>query len=156
MANYEPFEPERTPFETNGGRAESMRAEERRRAGERSLGGLLRELSEETSAFVQAELALARRETAEKIEVAQRGAKLLAAGTVILGLGLWALTAAAVYGLATELPLWAAALITGLVVLTIGGICLAIAKRNMTTKLEPERTVRSLRATRSLAKEHLR
>ncbi len=160
MATYQPFEPEQTPYETtgDGGRTAAARAEERRRAEEaRSIGGLFRELTEETSAFVQAEIALARRETAEKLEMAQRGAKQLVTGAVVLGLGLWALTAALIYGLATELPLWASALIVGALVLTVGGIFLAMAKRNMASrKLEPERTVRSLKATRNMAEEHLR
>lgn len=159
MATYQPFEPEQRPFEQpDGGRTASARAEEQRRAEEaRSLGGLFRELTEETSAFVQAEIALARRETSEKLEMAQRGAKQLAAGAVVFGLGLWALTAALVFALAMAMPLWASALIVGAVILALGGVFLSSAKKNMASRrLEPERTVRSLKATRSMAGEHLR
>jgi hypothetical protein len=135
--------------------------EERRReeavAGAASLGTLFRELTNETAAFVQAEMALARKEANEKFDNAKRGAVALASAAVIGGLGLWALVATMMWAIALVLPIWAAALITAGTVLCLGGIAFAVGRQYLTpTRLEPQRTMRSLRSTRDMAKEHLR
>lgn len=155
--------PRRPPRATYRGRASDngggRAAEERGARGPQDPGisGLLRELSEETAAYVQAEVTLARREASEKIEQVRTGAIQIAASAVILGLGLWALTAALIWGLGTALPMWAASLIVGTLVLLVGGIVLMVGKQRISReRLEPERTMRSLEKTKAMAKEHFR
>ncbi len=160
MATYEPFEPGIGPTEGNG-RREAPRSEEARRREEAvqgtSLGTLFRQLSNETAAYVQAEMTLARREASESFENAKRGAVALVAAAVIGGLGLWALVATMMWAIALVLPIWAAALITAGTVLCLGGIAFAVGRKYLEpSRLEPERTIRSLRSTRDMAKERMR
>jgi hypothetical protein len=161
MATYEPFEPEIRPPREGNGRREAPREEEKRREeavqSAVTLGALFRQLTNETAAFVQAEMTLARKEANEKLESAKRGAVALTAAAVVGGLGLWALVATMLWAIAVVLPIWAAALITAVTVLCLGGIAFAIGRRYLTpSRLEPEHTIRSLRSTRDMAKEHLR
>jgi hypothetical protein len=162
MATYEPIGSETRQTHEGNGRHEIPQAERERRRdeaveGSATLGTLFRQLTNETAAFVQAEMTLARREANEKLDHAKRGAVALAAGAVIAGLGLWALVATMIWAIAIVLPLWAAALITAGTVLCLGGIAALIGRKYLqTSNFEPERTIRSLRSTRDMAKEHLR
>jgi hypothetical protein len=161
MATYEPFEPEARPREGNGKR-EAPRTEDERRREEAAqsaatLGALFRQLTNETAAFVQAEMTLARKEANEKLADAKRGAVALTAAAVVGGLGLWALVATMMWAIAIVLPIWAAALITAGTVLCLGGIAFLIGREYLSpSRFEPEHTIRSLRSTREMAKEHLR
>ena len=64
-----------------------------------------------------------------QVDRATSAAKPMAAGGVLLHASLYVLLAALVAGLATQMPLWVAALIVGVVVAGVGGLLLASGKR---------------------------
>ena len=89
---------------------------------ERSIGELLKQLSQETTTLVRQELELAKAEMAQKGKQAGVGAGMLGGAGVSALLGLAALTAAAIAALDAAMPLWLAALIVGLVWLAVAGV----------------------------------
>lgn len=126
--------------------------------GGRSLGELLRDLTDETSALVRDEIALAKAEVMDKVMQARSGGALLVAGAIVCFAGLLVVLDAAVYGLArlmgtTSLPA-AAALIVGLVTLAIGmGLVLRGRASLQPRNLVPTRTQQSLERDAELVKE---
>jgi hypothetical protein len=113
---------------------------------ERSIGSLLSDLASETVLLFRQELALLKAELHEMFGQIGQGAAALGAGALIAFSGWLVLLAAAVLGLATVLPAWAAALIVAVVTLGISGILLVIGKKRLDArKLMPTRTLRSLR-----------
>src|SRR5699024_5081462 len=103
MATYEPFVPSREARSEGNGKQQAPVAEgesvERDRvpANARTMTMLFRQLSDESLAFLQAEMALVRVEANEAIKRASMGAVALAAGSIIAGLGLWSLVATMIW-----------------------------------------------------------
>lgn len=107
-----------------------MRADAPREA-ERPLGELLRELGDEMSALVRAEIALAKVEIVEKSKPAVASAGMFG-GSAVLGLGAFgAFTAFVIALIALALPLWAAALIVAVVYGAIAGALAMSAKKKL-------------------------
>jgi uncharacterized membrane protein YqjE len=124
---------------------------------ERSLAALLSDLASETVELFRQELALFKAELQEKLSKAGVGAAALAAAALIAFSGWLFLLLAAVFGLAVVVPIWAAALIVGAVVLAIaGGLALYGRSRLRADALTPERTLRSLREDQAWIKERFR
>jgi uncharacterized membrane protein YqjE len=121
---------------------------------ERSLATLLSDLAGETVELFRQELALFKAELQEKLNRAGSGAAALAAAALIAFSAWLFLLLAAVFALAIVVPLWAAALIVGVLVLVIAGV-LALYGRNRlrADALTPERTLRSLREDRAWIRE---
>ena len=129
---------------------------------DRSIGDLIKELRDETTALIRQELALAKTEMSEKAAKAGRNAAYATAGAVMIYLGaLFGLIAASV-GLALLLGAWdmgwhawwLAPLIVGVVVGLIG--CAVTAKGVRTLKrqtLVPEKTVQSLQEDKQWLQE---
>ncbi len=88
---------------------------------EPSAGELVKELSEQTSALVKQEVALAKAEMTEKAKAAGLGVGMFGSAGLVTFLGLSALTAGAILGLATAVDDWLAALIVGFVYLALAG-----------------------------------
>lgn len=77
----------------------------------------------------------------------------MTSGGVVMLAGLFVLLMAAVYGLATVLPLWASALIVGGVVSIIGFIMLKSGQSKLNAEsFKPERTARELQKDRDTVK----
>ena len=113
---------------------------------EKSLGELFAELSRETSTLVRQEVALARTELSQTASKAGRNVAFLAMGGAIAYAGFLVLLATAVIVLMNVIPLWAAALVVGLVVAVIGYFLVQkglTALREM--DLTPHETIESLR-----------
>ena len=87
-----------------------------------SVGQLVEQLSAQISALVRDEMALATAEMKRKGTQAGIGIGIGGAGAVVALLGLGALVAAAILGLATVLAGWLAALIIGVVLLVVAGV----------------------------------
>ena len=114
---------------------------------ERSIGELLKQLSQETTTLVRQELELAKAEMAQKGKQAGVGAGMFGGAGVSALLGLGALTAAAIAALDAAMPLWLAALIVGLVWLAVAGV-LALQGRTKVqaaTPPVPEQTQESVK-----------
>jgi hypothetical protein len=124
---------------------------------ERSLSTLLSDLASETVELLRQELALFKAELQEKLSKAGIGAAALAAAALIAFSGWLFLLLAAVFALDLVLPLWAAALIVGVLVVAIAGALALYGKSRLRADaLTPERTMRSLREDQAWIKERFR
>lgn len=124
---------------------------------ERSMAGLFSDLAREASRLLRQEIALAKAELTDKVRQLGSGAVEIAVGGFLLYAALLVLLEAAVFALALVLPLWAAALIIGVVALLIGGGVLLKGRRDLGPKrLVPDRTLRSLRQDAEWAREQMR
>ena len=127
-------------------------------ADSRSLGGLLRDLANDSANLVRQELVLTRTEAQDKLHQTVTASKELMAGALVLLAALIVLLDAAVYSLIEEVGLehWQAALIVGGVVAVIGFVLVRRGQGQLAaTRLAPERTVASVRKDLELVKEQL-
>jgi hypothetical protein len=124
---------------------------------DRSLGELLGELGRESGALVRQEIALARAELSEKVQVVGKDLGYLAMGGLVAYAGFLALLAAIIIGLASiGLSWWLSALIVGVVVAGIGYM---LVQKGLTAlrneDLGPRHTVASLQEDAQWAKEQV-
>lgn len=101
-----------------------------------SIGDLLRRLSEDTSALVRQEVALARAELTEQGKQVGFGAGLLGGAAVAALLALGALSAAVIVGLDELVPLWLAAFIVAALWAAVAGV-LALRGRDEVREATP-------------------
>jgi uncharacterized membrane protein YqjE len=122
-----------------------------------SVGELVERLSAQVTALVRDEMALATAEMKRKGAQAGVGVGIGGAGAVVALLGLGALTAAAVLGLATVLPGWLAALIVGVALLALaGGIsAVGITQLRNSAPPVPEQAVQSTKQDIETVKESM-
>jgi uncharacterized membrane protein YqjE len=110
---------------------------------EQSMGELVRQLSDQTTSLVRAEVELAKAELAEKGKRAGIGAGMFG-GAGLVGLyAVGALTAAVILVLATAMDGWLAALIVGVVYAAVAGVLALMgrSKVQQATPPVPERAV---------------
>jgi hypothetical protein len=119
-----------------------------------SLGDLFAKLARDTSNLVRQEVALARTEMTQKAAELGRDAGMLGAGGAVAYAGFLALIFALIVGLGELIPLWASALIVGLVVAGVGYLLiqrgLSALKR---VDLKPHQTIETLKEDAEWAKE---
>jgi hypothetical protein len=122
----------------------------------RPLGELFSELAHETATLVRHEVSLAKVEMTAKVRTAGYDAAQVAAGGGIAMLGALALLAALILALGTVIPLWASALIVGLVVTGVGAF-LAVRGLRAFKQLDPvpRETVQTLKEDRQWLKEQV-
>ena len=96
-----------------------------------SIGELVSQLSAQTSRLVRDELKLAQNEFRETAKHAGLGAGLLSVAGLLAVLGLATIVAAAIAALSLVLPVWAAALIIGIVLFVAAGIAGLISKKEV-------------------------
>jgi hypothetical protein len=122
----------------------------------RPLGELFGELARETGTLVRQEVNLAKVEMTAKARAAGYDAVQVAAGGATAVLGALALLAAVILLLGTVIPLWASALIVGLVVSAIGAF---LVTRGIRAFREidpaPKETIRTLREDKQWLKEQV-
>ena len=125
---------------------------------DRSIGELLKQLSQETSTLVRQELDLAKAEMAEKGKHAGKGIGLFS-GAGLFGLGAFlALTTAIIAALSLVMDVWLAALIVAVV---YGVVAAVLAKSGQSQIKEaapaaPEQTVETLKEDVEWAKTRTR
>jgi len=116
---------------------------------ERSLGELLGELTSEITTLVRQEATLAKTELGQKAARVGKDVGFLAAGGAVAYAGLLAIIASIIAMLAHVMPWWAAALLVGVVVASVGAFLvtrgLAALKRE---DLTPHATLESLAGER--------
>jgi len=122
-----------------------------------SVAQLVERMSAQVSALVRDEMALATAEMKRKGAQVGIGVGLGGAGGVLALLGLGALVAAAVLGLASVVAAWLAALIVGVVLLALaGGLALAgIGQVRDATPPLPEQAVQSTKRDIETVKESI-
>ena len=111
-----------------------------------STGELITQLTAQTSRLVRDEIRLAQREFQESAKHAGIGAGLFSVAGVLAVFGVATVIAAVVAALALVLPLWAAALIVGAVLLAAGGIAALMGKKQVQEASPvPEQTVANVK-----------
>jgi predicted phage tail protein len=112
---------------------------------DRPTSELMRELTDQTTALVRKEIALAKVELTEKGKKAGIGAGMFGAAALFGAGAFAAITACAVLALATFLDAWLAALIVAVLYLAIAGVLAMLGKKqvNEATPPLPERAVDS-------------
>ena len=110
-------------------------------------GELVKELAEEVSNLVRAELELARAELTAKGKRAGIGLGELGAAGIVALYALGALTACFIAALALAMPVWAAALIVTIVYAIIAAVLALIGRQQLQRGLPPtpERTQRTIK-----------
>jgi uncharacterized membrane protein YqjE len=125
---------------------------------DRSLGELLKQLSEQTTQLVHKELELAKAELTQKGKQAGAGAGLFGGAGALGMAALGALTACFILALNAIMPAWLAALIVAVV---YGAIAAFLALRGrdkvkQATPLVPEQTLETVKADVESAKTQMR
>ena len=119
----------------------------RRDGGDASVGELFSRLSEQTSALIRDEMALARAELKEKGKSAGIGAGMFGGAGALGFYALGALTACFILALATFLEAWIAALIVTVIYGAIAGVLALTGKKKVQEAGPPlpEKTVDSVK-----------
>jgi Putative Actinobacterial Holin-X, holin superfamily III len=128
------------------------------READRPIGELLRELGEEISTLVRAEIALAKAEIAEKSKPAFASAGMFG-GTALFGLGAFgAVTAFLIALIALALPVWAAALIVAGVYGVVAYVLAQTGKKKLheAAPLVPEQTAQTVKEDIEWAKTRMK
>jgi tetrahydromethanopterin S-methyltransferase subunit C len=123
-----------------------------------SVGDLLKQLSEQTTALVRQEIELAKAEVTQKGKLASVGAGLLSAAGIVGLLALGALTAMFIALLDTAMATWLAALVVAVVYAAIAGILAVVGRSRLkaATPVMPEQTVETVKEDVEWAKTQAR
>jgi hypothetical protein len=115
---------------------------------EASAGELVKNLTEQVSLLIRDELKLAEYEMTRKAKRIGRGAGMFGGSGLVALYAIGCLVAAAIIGLASVLPAWAAALIVGGALLIIAGVAALMGKSQVSKGVPPvpEQTVQSVKA----------
>ena len=122
------------------------------RPGNRSVGQLMREITEDISSLIRKEIELAKQEVGESISIKAKGAVIIAIAGVFGLLALMFVLLALRDGLDTFLWQWVADLVTALVLLVCGGIGALIAKKKLKEPFKTELTKKTIKDDVQLAK----
>jgi putative superfamily III holin-X len=121
---------------------------------ERSLGELFAELAQETSTLVRQEVNLAKTEMSHKASRAGRHIGVLAAGGAVAYAGLLAILAGVIVLLDNVMPLWASALLVGVVVAVVGYLLVRRALDALKREdFAPRETMETLKEDQQWAKD---
>ncbi len=124
------------------------------RRDDRSLGELIAELTKETTTLVRQEVQLAKTEMSQKASEAGKDVGFLGAGGALAYAGLLAIIAGIILALGEIIPLWASALLVGLVV---GAIGYFLVRKGINAlkqvKPMPEQTLQTLKEDKEWAKD---
>jgi hypothetical protein len=115
---------------------------------DKSVGDLVRSLSEDLSRLVRDEIRLAQAEVGEKAKKAGIGIGAFGGAGVIALYGLGVLIAAAVLGLAAAVPAWLSALIIAVVLFVIAGVAALIGRKKLQQAAPPVPT-RAIETTKA-------
>lgn len=120
-----------------------------------NLGPLLSSIAQDIQDLVRGELRLARAELDQKLHRLIIAAVFLLGGALVAFAGLVVVLQGIAAALALALPVWAASLIVGVVILAVGGLFAWSGLRMISLKaLVPTRTVDSLQKDVDVLKEH--
>lgn len=138
--NRDPFDPPREALEPET-------------PSDPSLGGLLRQLTREVPELLSKELALAKAELQQSLSTLKAGVAAVAGGAIVLLAGLIILLMAAVYGLATIMQPWLAALIVGGITLIVGYLMLQAGKKQFEpSHFTPDKTLNAMQRDKDALK----
>jgi hypothetical protein len=109
-------------------------------------GELIKQASEQITTLVRSEMRLALAEMKDKGRHAGKGAGLFGGAGLVALFGAGALVAAVIAALDLAMPLWAAALIVGVVLLAVAGVLGLTGRKQLgqAAPPKPERTIKSV------------
>ena len=125
----------------------------------RSIGPLLRRIADDGRALLQQEIELAKLEVLRSATALLRGSAFIAVGALFLALGLLVLLVFAVLALGRLLggEYWLSSLIIGAVLALLGTILLLVGRKGLQKDdLKPDKTIDSVRQTKSWAQDEAR
>lgn len=128
-------------------------------AAEESVADLVRQLSDQSTRLMRAEVELAKAELAQKGKQAGIGAGMFGGAGVFALYGIGALTAAAIAALSTAMDTWLAALIVAVVLFAIAGVAALMGKKRVeqATPAAPEQAIattkQDIQTTKARVKE---
>ncbi len=137
---------------TTGNRPSTEDYYRNERPGNRSVGQLMREITEDISSLIRKEIELAKQEVGESISIKAKGAVTIAIAGVFGLLALMFVLLALRDGLDIFLWQWVADLVTALVLLVCGGIGALIAKKKLQEPFKTELTKKTIKDDVQLAK----
>jgi hypothetical protein len=125
---------------------------------ERSIGDLVKLMSEQVSVLARDELKLAQVEMTRKGKQAGAGAGILGGGGLIALYGVGCLIACAVIALSGVLPAWLAALIVGVALLAVAAIVALLGRSRLKKAAPPvpEEAVASIKTDMDVIRERAR
>jgi uncharacterized membrane protein YqjE len=125
---------------------------------DRPMGELVKQLSDQTTALVRAEVELAKAELTQKGKQAGIGAGMFGGAGLFGVFGFGALTAAIIAILATAMDTWIAALIVAVVYFAIAGIAALMGKNRVkqATPLAPQQAIDTTKADVAVAKARVK
>lgn len=125
---------------------------------EPSTADLVRQLSDQTTHLVRAEVELAKAELAQKGKHAGIGAGMFGGAGVFALYGVGALVAAVIAILATAMETWIAALIVAVVLFAVAGVAALMGKKKVdqATPPAPERAIASTQKDIETAKARVK
>jgi uncharacterized membrane protein YqjE len=125
---------------------------------DRSVGGLVQQLSQQTATLVRQEMRLAQTELQEKGKRAGMGAGMFGGAGLVALYGVGALLAAAILAIGTAVDPWIAAVIVGVALLATAGLLALLGKRQVdqATPPKPEQAMASVQRDVDEVKERAR
>jgi len=125
---------------------------------DRPMADLVKQLSEQTSNLVRAEVELAKAELAEKGKKAGMGAGMFGGAGFFALFGFGALTTAIIALLDTAMATWVAAVIVAVVYLAIAGIAALMGKKKVqqATPLAPEQAIETTKTDVDVTKARVK
>jgi hypothetical protein len=123
-------------------------------AAEASIGELMSQLSTQTSRLVRDEMRLAQKEFQQAAKHAGIGAGLLSVAGLLAFFGVAAVLAGAIAALALVLPVWAAALVVGVVLFVAAGVAALVSKRQIDEVSPPRQTAENVKKDIDEVKNH--
>ena len=125
---------------------------------DRPMGELVKQLSDQTTALVRAEVELAKAELSEKGKKAGMGAGMFGGAGLFGVFGFAALTTAIIAALDLAMATWLAALIVAVVYFAIAGIAALMGKKKVeqATPLAPQQAIDTTKADVEVAKARVK
>jgi uncharacterized membrane protein YqjE len=125
---------------------------------DRPMGELVKQLSDQTTALVRAEVELAKAELSEKGKKAGMGAGMFGGAGLFGVFGFAALTTAFIAALDLAMATWLAALIVAVVYFAIAGIAALMGKKKVeqATPLAPQQAIDTTKADVEVAKARVK
>ncbi len=113
--------------------------------GQKSAGRLMKEVTEDFSTLIRKEIELAKQELGASVATKAKGAAIVANAAVMALFSLIFLLFAIRDGFDTFLWTWLADIATGVLLLILGGIAVAVAKKKLTAPLKTELTKKTIK-----------
>lgn len=123
----------------------------------RPLGELFKDLTHETQKLINQEIELAKTEISDKVSRMLKDVTAIGIGAFVAYTGVLVLVAAIVLALGRVIPLWASALVVGVIISGVGVALLMKGIKDLKeTRMTPEKTAESLKETAKWAKAQMK